>query len=255
MELVDTHAHIYYTDYKKDFSEMLERAQAAGVQQMIAIATDLPSAEQCINLADKYAPIFATVGIHPHEARLAPPNYLIRLEEFSTHPKVVGIGEIGLDYHYNYSEPPVQIKRFREQLEMSLSLELPAVIHNRESDEDMVKQLTLSENRNAVLHSFCGSDELAQTLMEMEYMLSFTGMITFLKDLREMVASVPLSQVMIETDAPYLTPKPYRGKRNEPAYVQYVAAELASIHNVDIEEVASITTANARRFFPRLSME
>lgn len=253
MEFIDTHAHIYYDVFQDDLTEVLERSAEAGVTKVICIAVDLPSSEASLELAEKHTMVYASAGIHPHEAAKAPNNYLARLEEFSEHHKAVGIGEIGLDYHYNFSEPRIQKRIFRDQLELARSLELPAIIHNRESDDDLLIQLKESGNRYGVVHSFSGSPEMAESVLEMELLISFTGMITFLKDpFEDTVVSVDLERIMIETDAPYLTPKPHRGKRNEPGYVRFIAEKIAELKNETLESVAEITTRNALGFFKKL---
>ena len=178
MKMIDSHAHLYYDSYR-DLPEVLERAEEAGVTQIICIGTDLQSSEKCIELAEKHPQLFATVGIHPHEAKMAPVQYLNFLENFLHHPKVVALGEIGLDYHYNHSSPDIQKRVFREQLELANSVEIPVVIHSRKSDDDLLYCIRKSNSKNGVVHCFSSGVETAKQLIEIGFYMSFTGIVTF----------------------------------------------------------------------------
>ncbi len=255
VNLIDTHAHLYYDSYQEDFEEMLERAENAGVQKIICIGVDLTTSESCLKIAEKHSHIFATAGVHPHEASKPPRGYVKELENFSTHPKIVAIGEIGLDYHYDFSPRDVQIRVFRDQLELAKSLELPTVVHNRESDDDLLTAIQASGSDNGVVHCFGGSIDFAAALLETGYHLSFTGTVTFKRDLeqnRELLKSIPLEKIMVETDSPYLSPVPLRGKRNEPGNVRYVAEQIADWKGMSLEEFAHITTETAHGFFKKI---
>ena len=252
MTLIDTHAHIYYDDYSGRMDDVIRSAKENSVDKIISIGVDLKSSEECIKLAEKYEHVYATCGIHPHEADKAPKGYLYELEQFYEHPKVVAVGEIGLDYHYDFSDRKTQRKIYQEQLEMANSLDLPAVVHCRESDDDILNGIQESGHNSGVIHCFASNLDFAEKILETGFYLSFTGMITFVKKLEEVVREVPLSKMMVETDSPYLTPKPFRGKKNEPAYVLHVAEKIAQLKDIDLEEVAESTTKTAYSLFKKL---
>ena len=253
MTLIDTHAHIYYDDYSGRIDEIIQSATDNGVEKIISIGVDLKSSEECIELSEKYETVYAACGIHPHEADKAPKGYLYELEEFYKHPKVLAVGEIGLDYHYDFSEQKTQRKIYHEQLEMASSLNLPAVVHCRESDDDILAGIQESGHSLGVIHCFASSLEFAEKILETGFHLSFTGLITFVKELEEVVVEVPLEKMMVETDSPYLSPKPHRGKKNEPAYVVHVAEKIAELKDISLEEVAECTTNTALGLFKKLS--
>ena len=253
MTLIDTHAHIYYDDYSKRIDDVIRAAVDNGVEKIISIGVDLKSSEECMKLAEKYESVFATCGIHPHEAEKAPKVYLYELEQFYEHPKVLAIGEIGLDYYYDFSDRKIQRKIYQEQLEMANSLDLPTVVHCRESDDDILSGILESGHNSGVIHCFASGLDFAEKILETGFYLSFTGMITFVKKLEDVVRAVPLSKMMVETDSPYLTPKPYRGKKNEPAYVLHVAEKIAELKEISLEEVAKSTTKTALQLFKKLT--
>ena len=227
MTLIDTHAHISYKDYSDRIDEIIQAAEDNGVEKIISIGVDLPSSEECLELAEKYPSVFATCGIPPHESDKAPKRYLYELEEFIQHTKVVAIGEIGLDYHYDFSDQKIQRRIYHEQLEMAKSLNLPVVVHCRESDEDILEGIQNIANKNGVIHCFASTVDFAQNILESGFHISFTGMITFIKDLEEVVRDIPLNKIMLETDSPYLSPKPFRGKQNEPKNLLHIAEKIA----------------------------
>ena len=253
MTIIDTHAHIYYDDYSHRMDDVIQSANDNGVETIISVGVDLKSSEECIKLAEKYEAVYATCGIHPHEADKASRRYLYELEEFYKHPKVLAVGEIGLDYHYDFSERKIQRKIYHEQLEMANSLNLPAVVHCRESDDDILAGIQESGHSLGVIHCFASSLDFAEKILETGFHLSFTGLITFVKELEEVVLEVPLEKMMVETDSPYLSPKPHRGKKNEPAYVVYVAEKIAELKEMSLEEVAQCTTNTALGLFKKLS--
>ena len=253
MMLIDTHAHIYYDDYSHRIDDIIQSANDNGVEKIISIGVDLKSSEECIKLAEKYEQVYAACGIHPHEADKAEKRYLYELEEFYSHSKVVAVGEIGLDYHYDFSERKSQRKIYHEQLEMAISIDLPAIVHCRESDDDVLTGIKECGNSSGVIHCFASNLDFAEKILETGFHLSFTGLITFVKELEKVVINVPLEKMMIETDSPYLSPKPHRGKKNEPSYVVYIAEKIAELKEISLEEVAQSTTETAFRLFKKLS--
>ena len=253
MKLIDTHAHIYYDDYSDRMDDVIQAAADNGVEKIISVGVDLATSEECIRLAEKYPSVYATCGYHPHEAVKAPKGYLYELESFYEHPKVVAVGEIGLDYHYHFSEPRDQKKVFREQLEMANSLDLPAVVHCRESDDDILCGIQQSGHESGVIHCFTSSLDFANAILETGFCISFTGIITFVKELEEVVKKIPLEKMMVETDSPYLSPKPHRGKKNEPAFAVHVAKKIAELKEISLNEVADTTTETAYNLFTKLT--
>ena len=250
--LIDTHSHIYYEQYNDDFDEVINRASDQGVHRIICVGVDLESSIQSLELANKYNSVFCTVGYHPHESEKASNNYLTELEEMCKNPKVVGIGETGLDYYYKHSDIEIQKKRFVEQIELANSLSLPVVVHNRESDDDLYEILRRYKPKG-VIHCFASDAIFAKKIIDLGLLLSFTGIITFKNsNLNDVVYSTPLSKLMVETDSPYLTPEPYRGKRNEPSHVSIIAKKIAAIKDVSINHVISETTSNALNLFHKL---
>ena len=248
MELIDTHSHIYYDKYT-DIDEVLDRAKENNVSKIICVGVDIESSFKSVNLAEKYDMIYATAGYHPHEAKDTDINYLKELESLLLHKKVVALGEIGLDFFYKHSDKKTQITVFEEQLNLAKSLNIPCIIHNRESDKELLKSITKTKNNNGVIHCFASDLILAKELIKLNFYLSFTGLITFANELEDVIKNIPLEKIMIETDSPYLTPIPHRGKRNEPYMVKYVATEIAKIKNISFEDVANQTTKTAKVFF------
>ena len=252
-DLIDSHAHLDDAQYDDDRAEMLARARAAGVVQVVNVGYDLPSSGRALALAAEYDFIFAAVGVHPHEVRELPPDYLERLREMCRRPGVVALGEIGLDYYRDLSPREVQRKVFREQLALARELDLPVIIHDRDAHGDVLDILRKDGVGPAggVMHCFAGSLEMAAACMEMGFYISFAGPVTYPNARRpkEVAAAVPLERLLVETDAPYLAPQVHRGKRNEPAYVRHVAEQIAALRGIAVEELARATTANARRLF------
>ncbi|WP_026395161.1 TatD family hydrolase [Acetobacterium malicum] len=252
--LIDSHAHIDDQKFNEDREAVLENARAAGVELIINPGADEASSFRAVAMSEKYPMVYATVGIHPHDAKdYDAHKHDALLTEWASKEKVVAIGEIGLDYHYDYSPRDVQQEVFIRQLIIAKAVALPIVIHNRESMEDMVKILKeyFTPEYGGIMHSYSGSVEMAKVFLDMGFHLSISGPLTFsnARKLPEVVAMMPLDRLLIETDSPYLTPTPHRGKRNEPAYVRFVAAEIARIRGITVEAVAEITTANAKRVF------
>ena len=249
MEFIDTHCHIYYDKYQNDISDVINRANDKNIKHIICVGVDLESSEKSIILSDQYESVFATVGYHPHESKLAVDNYLDKMLVLLKHPKAVAIGEIGLDYYYKHSDKKTQLKVFREQLELAKDLDMPVVIHNRESDKDLYDNLKNSKINNGVIHCYSSDIKYANKIFDLGLLVSFTGILTFSKSLQAVVKEIPLEKMMIETDSPYLTPIPFRGKRNEPHMVSLVAEKIAEIKNISIDEVANVTTETAKNFF------
>ena len=250
--LIDTHSHIYYEKYKDDLDEVIDRAEKNGVKKIICVGTDLDSSIKSLEISNKYNNVFCAIGYHPHESSKTIDNYLNELEEISKEDKVVAIGETGLDYYYNYSGPEIQKKRFIEQIELANSLELPVVIHNRESDDDLYNILE-KYHPKGVIHCFSSDFDYAIKIIKLGIILSFTGIITFKNStLHDVIEKIDLSKFMIETDSPYLTPEPYRGKRNEPSYVYFIANKIAEIKDISIEEIINHTTKNALNLFNKM---
>jgi len=250
---IDTHAHLFYPNFNGEVEEVIDRALAAGVEKIIVPATDIASSSQATELADKHDCIYATVGVHPHDTKEWE-DYLIKnLEDLASHKKVIAIGEIGLDYYYDFSPKDIQKVAFEAQINLAIHLNKPIVVHNRESNEDVMAMINkyYEKNLRAQFHCFAGSGNDARALIQMGHFISFTGNITHAKadNVRKVLGSVSLENLFLETDSPFMTPVPYRGKRNEPAYVKLVAEKVAEVHNTTIENVAKITTENANKFF------
>ncbi len=256
MELIDSHAHIDFPQFAEDREAMLERARASGVTTLVAIGTG-PGPEKldaALPFAEQHDWIYTTVGIHPHEAIEVTQTHLDELARLARHPKVIAWGEIGLDYFYDHSPRDVQAKVFRDQMTLARAAKKPIVIHCRGAWPDCMKILEeewASSGLGGILHCFSSTLEDAKRGIDIGFMVSFAGNSTFPKaqNLRDIAKALPLENILIETDAPYLAPVPYRGKRNEPAYVAEVAKMLATVRNLSPEEAASTTADNFRRFF------
>jgi TatD DNase family protein len=256
MELIDSHAHIDFPQFDEDRDAMLERARAAGVSTLLAIGTG-PGPEKldsALPFAEQHDWIYATLGIHPHEAKEVTPQHLEQLASLAKHPRVIAWGEIGLDYHYDFSPRETQHRVFRDQLALARNAKLPVIIHCREAWGDclaILKEVWSPLALGGILHCFSSTLEDAQRGIEMGFLISFAGNSTYPKaqNLRDIAKALPLENILIETDAPYLAPQPYRGKRNEPAYVGEVAKAIGSVRNLPAEQVASATASNFRRFF------
>ena len=249
---IDSHSHIYYDKFEKDLSDVICRAQDLGVEKIICVGVDLESSEKCINLADQFPSVYATVGFHPHESKIAEKNYINVLESMTSNIKVVAIGEMGLDFYYNHSNKDIQEKVFLEQLELANSVNLPAVIHSRSADIETINIIKKAKNTNGVIHCFSSDLKQARKILELNYYISFTGLITFVDELHDVVKNIPLNKILIETDSPYLSPKPFRGKRNEPSYVIKIAEKISEIKNIKINEVSKVTSKNTLQLFNRI---
>ena len=258
--LIDTHAHLDDERFADDLPAVLTRAQQAGVKRIVAVATTRVSSEQCLKLALQHAQLAPSVGIHPNHAAEAGGGDWDIVVGLSEDPRVVALGETGLDRHWDFTPFAKQEDYFARHLALSRKRKLPVIIHSREADEDILQMLRQDFDRNGpiagVMHSFTGSAATAVACLEMGLYISFAGMVTFKNaaDLRAVAANVPADRILVETDCPYLTPVPHRGKRNEPAFVVETARCLAEARGTSLEELAPKTTENARRFFGRLSL-
>tara|TARA_Y100001958_G_scaffold3204_1_gene1986 strand:+ start:2414 stop:3175 length:762 start_codon:yes stop_codon:yes gene_type:complete len=252
--MIDTHCHINDEKYKHDIDIIVQKAIDSGVKKMICVGVDLETSEKAILISNKYEQVYATVGYHPHESKDAPQRYIYELEDMAKNSKVVAIGETGLDYYYNISPKSIQKNIFNEQIELSKDLNIPIIMHNRNSDKDLLSIIESSKLDYGVVHCFSSDWGMAEKLLKLDIKLSFTGMVTFIKDpIEEVLKKIKLDDFFLETDSPYLAPNPHRGKRNEPAMVNLIAQKIAQIKNVPIEIIVESTTKNALSFFKRLN--
>ncbi len=260
--LVDSHAHLEGPRFDADRVEMLERARAAGLASILAIGSGTgPGTLDCaIRIAEQHDWIYASIGIHPHEAKLAGEADCQELESLARHPRVIGFGEIGLDYYYDHSPREVQQQVFIRQMEIARAAKLPIIIHCRPSPNSenawddtlrLIREHWSSSGLGGVLHCFTGEQRHAVAALDMGFVISFAGNVTFPKaeNIREAAASVPLDRMFVETDSPFLAPIPHRGKRNEPAFVAHTAAKIAELRGKSAEQIGEITAANFFRFF------
>ena len=250
MFLIDSHAHLDFRRFDKDRELVIQRAREKGLAAVVNIGTDLDASRASIELAEQYAFIYASVGVHPHGAKAVTPPLLDRLRSLAQHQKVVAVGEIGLDYYRDLSPRPVQRRVFAEQLALAGELGLPVVIHSREAHDDVLAALRGWEGRG-VLHSYSAGPKHVAEILDMGFSIGISGPVTFpkAKDLQAVAETVALRSLLVETDCPYLTPVPYRGKRNEPAFVKHVVEAIAEARDIPEEKVAEVTTRNALRLF------
>ncbi|MBU0475743.1 MAG: YchF/TatD family DNA exonuclease [Bacteroidetes bacterium] len=250
---IDTHTHLFFKNFDEDRYEVIKNALAAGVKYMIVPGTDIETSRQAIELADKYESVYAAVGVHPHDTKDWDDNLIDELRKLAKHKKVVAIGEIGLDYFYDFSPKDIQQKAFDKQIQLALELNLPIVIHNRDSNDDIMEFARKYKDTplKAQYHCFAGTVENARELVEMGHFISFTGNITFKKadSIREVLSKVSVENILLETDSPFLTPVPFRGKRNEPKHIPIIAQIVAETHHLRVEDVARTTSWNAYKLF------
>jgi len=247
--LVDSHCHLDFPDFASGLDAVVARARSAGIGRIVTISTRVKKHAQVLAIAEGYPDVFCSVGTHPHNAQEEMDIDVERLVSLSKHPKIVAIGESGLDYHYDNSPRDIQARSFREHIAAARQTGLPLVIHSRDCDADMTQTLENEMGKGAfpaVLHCFTGSREMAFKAIELGLYISFTGILTFKRssDLRALAAALPADRILVETDAPYLAPGPYRGNRNEPAYVTEIAQVLAETRSVSPDEIARQTTEN-----------
>jgi TatD DNase family protein len=256
VDLIDSHAHVDVSDFDGDRDEMLARARSAGVATLLAIGNG-PEVEKlgaAVPYADQHDWIYASIGIHPHEARHATEAHYTELDRLAQHSRVIAWGEIGLDYHYDHSPRDLQARVFRRQLEQARAARLPIVIHCREAWPDCLKIMAedwRASGLGGIFHCFTGTYEEARLGMEMGFLISFAGNVTYPKaqNLRDVAQEVPLDRLLVETDSPFLAPQPHRGRRNEPAFVAEVAQSIANVRNLPADELAVATADNFRRLF------
>jgi TatD DNase family protein len=259
---IDSHAHLFFSDYSDDLDSVLLRANEAGVSSIIVPGTDLKSSREAVELADWYENIFACVGIHPHEVAKAAEKDLMGIEELIKNPKVVAIGEIGLDYHYDFSPRGMQREYLDAQFEIAIRCNLPVVLHTRESIDDIFSIVEKKVNANpdwkksdtvpnrGVFHCFPGNAKQANYLRKLGFYVSYPGIVTFKKsESINLVNQIGIQNILLETDSPYMTPVPFRGKRNEPANIVLIGKKIAEVMNMPEEIIANITTENAARLF------
>lgn len=254
-KLIDTHCHIQTREFSSDLDQVLARAEAEGVATLIVVggAGELSTNDDAVALAEKHSNLYATVGMHPHDAKEVSEEVMTRLKGLAQHEKVVAIGETGLDFYYDHSPRGVQMEMFDRFVDLAVETRLPIVVHNRDSDREAAETIRVHGRGKlrGVIHCFTGDRAAAREFLDLGLFLSFSGILTFKNadELRAVAAWVPLDRTLIETDSPYLAPVPKRGKRNEPAYVRFVAETLARIKGLKVEDVARATSANAAALF------
>ncbi|WP_069650468.1 TatD family hydrolase [Caloranaerobacter ferrireducens] len=251
--LIDSHAHLDDRRFDKDRDKIIKNLKNNDIWVVINPGADLASSIKAVALAEEYENIYAAVGIHPHDAKTMDDDTIEVLKSLLKKDKVIAVGEIGLDYHYDFSPRDIQRKWFREQIKLAKEFNLPIIVHDREAHKDVYNILKEEQDGTlrGVLHCFSGSVEMAKEYIKMGFYISFAGPVTFknAKTPKEVVKAIDINRILIETDSPYLTPHPHRGKRNEPLYVRYVAAMIAELKGLTVEEVARITTENTKRLF------
>jgi TatD DNase family protein len=250
--LIDSHAHLDFSQFKNDREAVIERALKAGLTAIVNVGTDLSSSETSAALARRHEPIYAAVGVHPHDAKTLTPAVLKRLAELAAEEKVAAIGEIGLDFYRDLSPRDQQRDAFRRQIRLAVELDMPIVIHDRDAHDEVLDIMRREEagRVGGVLHCFSGDLEMALAGIEMGFCIAFGGPVTYGgKKKQEIARRIPLDRILIETDCPFLTPAPHRGKRNEPAYVAYVAEKIAQLREIGFAEAARATSENAKRVF------
>ena len=248
--LIDTHCHLFYDDLKNDLPGVLDRAHDLGVNRFICVATNMEDAKECLLMGESHENIFASAGVHPHDAKDAPEDFVNQIYDIMTFDSMVAVGEMGLDYFRNISNPEIQKNVFRAQMGIAQSLKKPVIFHNRDADDDVIKILKEFPDVRGVAHCFSSNLETAKTFMELGYFISFSGNLTFKNShLPEVAKDLPLDRILVETDSPYLSPVPHRGKPNEPGRTRFVAEKLAEIHDVPLKVIAEKTTTNAMDLF------
>ena len=257
---IDSHCHLDFSDYDGDREDVIERARLAGVKLMVTISTKITEIEKIITLADSYEDVVCSVGIHPHESMTEPKIDAAELIQWTEHPKVVAIGETGLDYFYEHSSASIQKRSFQEHIIAARETELPLIVHARDADKEIAKMLQEEMDKGkypALIHCFTAGSELAEHVLNMGCYISISGIVTFknAKQLGEIIQTIPLDRLLLETDAPFLAPVPHRGKRNEPSFIQYTAMKVAELKGITVEELAQITTENFFRLFQKISQD
>ncbi len=252
MMLVDSHCHLNFPEFSGKFSSLLDLMQAHEVVSALCVSTKLEEAEEIIKMAEVYSQILASVGVHPEITEISEPS-VEKLVALAAHRRVVGIGETGLDYYWHKDAPQWQRDRFKVHIQAAREIGKPLIIHNRDATADLLKMMReeKAEEVGGVMHCFTETWEVAQSVLDMGFYISFSGIVTFknAKIVQEAALKVPLDRLLVETDSPYLTPHPYRGRRNEPAHVRLVAEEIAGLRNLSVSELAAATTENVKKLF------
>lgn len=259
VDLIDSHCHLNFDSLAPDLDAVLARAAEAGVRRYIIPAIDLPTSTEALALTSRYPGVYAAAGVHPNSTADYGPEQAEALDDLLASGRFIAVGEIGLDYHWDDSPREAQFRALKNQLELAAHHQLPVIIHNREASDDVIAMLEAwasaltgeLKERPGVLHSFSGSPAIAERALAAGFYLGFSGPLTYKKadELRAIAAAAPLDRILVETDSPFLTPTPYRGQRNEPAYVRLVAERLAGLRGAPLAEIASATTANTERLF------
>jgi len=256
--MIDTHAHLNDTAFDLDRAEVIRRADESGISIILDATEDIASAEKSLSLFLENNRIWTAVGLHPHVARILTGDEIKKFQSLATHRKVIAIGEIGLDYYYDYQPRETQKEAFRQMLRLACEAGLPVIIHNRDSDEDLISILQefIPQKIRGVIHCFTSTLETARKLLEMGFFISFSGIVTFknAEGLRNVIREIPLNRLMVETDSPYLTPVPMRGKKNEPLFVKYTAEQVAKLKQISIEEFEHALFENVKSLFTRMKM-
>lgn len=257
--LIDSHCHLDFPDFEDELDDVVARAGRAGISHMVTISTHVTKFPQVKAVAERFDNIFCTVGIHPHQAATEPEVSVEELTAMSDHPKVVGIGETGLDFFYEHSPRDIQERQFRTHIDVARNTGLPLIVHTRDADTDTIRILEEEHAKGSfpgLIHCFSASQDLAERMVAIGFYISFSGIVTFKKadELREVAATVPEDRVLVETDSPYLAPIPRRGKRNEPAYTAFTAAKVAEVRGISPSALAGATTANFRRLFTKAAV-
>jgi len=251
--LIDSHAHLEMPEFKKDLEAVIQRAKESGVEYIFTVGTEKKDWPRALEIAHNHSPVYAILGVHPHNAKEIDDQTYLVLKGLCQNEKVKAYGEIGLDFFRNLSPRNIQLRRFREQIGLAKELGLPIVVHDRAAHRETLEALKSerAEDCGGIIHCFSGDYEMAVACMDMGFYISIPGSITFksAESAREIIKKIPLESLLIETDAPFLTPEPFRGKRNEPSYVRYTAQRVAEIKKVSFEKVAEVTTENALRVY------
>lgn len=254
VQLIDTHAHLNFSPFVENPEPYLERAREQGIGAIIVPGVDISSSEKAIYLAERYPMIYAAAGIHPEDSETCSPQALKILETLCSHDKCVAVGEIGMDFYRDYAPEIAQSRAFLRQVELAKSLKLPIIIHNRKADSQIMNILKKTDYFRGQCHCYTGGVDFARECIAQGLLVSFTGLVTFAREIRETVSALPLKALMVETDSPFMAPVPYRGKTNEPAFVRRVAETYADVFGVAYEDVARVTSQNALTLFSGMTL-
>ncbi len=253
--LIDTHSHLNFEAFDADREAVVRRAVGVGVEKIVVASVDFESSQRAVELAERFAPLYAAVGVHPQDAEKFVEEQIPYFTKWAAHPKVVAIGELGLDFYRDYNPRERQVAVLERFVELAREVQLPVIIHNREADNVILDVLSRPEFSEVigVFHCFSSDLATAQKALDLGYYISFTGIVTFKNsNIRDVLRELPLDRLLLETDSPFLAPVPHRGKRNEPAYVHLIAEEFARVKGLSVREIEEITTENALRLFPKL---